>query len=78
MCSPFGGTPVARLILIRPGVHFKSVEGDALPADGNVGEVGLDFGVEAVAVHAEVSRCIAKAQQPRQENRCAYRVHFPM
>jgi hypothetical protein len=59
------GTPVAGLIIFYPGVQFKSVEGDALPTDRNVGEAGPDLGVEAVAVHAEIARCVPKAHQAR-------------
>ncbi len=52
-------------IVFHPGVQFKSVEGNALLADGNVGEKGADFRIEAVAVHTEISWCIANAYEPR-------------
>ncbi|MCH7820963.1 MAG: hypothetical protein IIA07_03005 [Proteobacteria bacterium] len=52
-------------IVFHPGVQFKSVEGNALLTDGNVGEKGPDLGVEAVAVHAEIGWSIAKAYEPR-------------
>jgi len=52
-------------MVFYPGVEFKPVEGNTLLTDGNVGEIRSDFGVEAVAVHAEVRGCIAKAYEPR-------------
>jgi len=52
--TPLGGTPVAGLIVVHPGVEFKPVKGDALATDGNGGKEGPDLGVEAVAVHAEI------------------------
>jgi len=63
--TPFGGTPIAGDIVFYPGVEFKPVEGDALMADGNSCEKGTDFGIEAIAIHAEISGCIAKAHKPR-------------
>jgi hypothetical protein len=51
--------------LIHPGVQFKSVESDALFADTDFDEVRPHLGVEAVAVHAEIARRIAEANQPR-------------
>jgi len=48
-------------MLLCPRVQFKSVECNALGADRNLGEIAADLGVEAVAVHAEVTRRIAVA-----------------
>jgi len=59
------GTPVARDIVLYPGIQFKPVEGDTLATDGNVGEMRPDFRVEAVAVHAKISGCVAKSHEPR-------------
>ena len=56
------GTPVAGNILIDPSVKFKAVEADALLADRDFGEVRAHFGVEAVAVHAEIAWCVAETQ----------------
>jgi len=53
---------VAPTIVVGPGVEFKPIEGDALAADGDHGDVGSDLAVEAIAVHAEVLRGIAQAQ----------------
>lgn len=54
-------------MLLHPGVEFKPVEGDALGANGDFGDMGADFGVEAVAVHAQVARGVAEADQPGEE-----------
>ena len=52
---PWGaGASVALLILIGPIVEVKTVEGDALDPDANLGNEWADFGIEPVAVHAEV------------------------
>jgi hypothetical protein len=58
-------TPVARHIVVHPGVEFKSVEGNALSADGNGGEKGPDLSIEAVTVHAEIAGRIAESHQAR-------------
>ncbi len=60
-------------MLLHPGVEFKPVEGepvegDALGANGNFGDMGADFGVEAVAVHAQVARGVAEADEPREQH----------
>ena len=54
-------------MVIDPGVQFKTIKGDPLPADGDFSEVGADVSVEAATVHAEVARGVTKAQQPRQD-----------
>jgi hypothetical protein len=54
-------------MVIDPSVQFKTIKGDPLPADGDFCEVGADVSVEAAPVHAEVARCVAKAEQPRQD-----------
>jgi hypothetical protein len=51
--------------LIHPGLQFKSVESDTLFADRDLDEVRPHLGVEAVAVHAEIARCIAETNQSR-------------
>jgi hypothetical protein len=53
--------------LIYPGVEFKSVEGDALPPDANFNEIRPYLGVETVAVHTQVARYIAEADQSRRD-----------
>jgi len=49
--------------VVHPGVHFKAVEGDALEADAELGQSGAHLPVKAVAVHAQVGRGIAQADQ---------------
>ena len=61
------GTSVALLILVRPGIEVKAVKGNALGADGHLKKIRAHLGVEPVAVHAEVGRCIPKADEPRGE-----------
>ena len=76
--TPFGGTPVARNILVDPGIQFKAVEGDALASDGHFHEVRPNLLIEAVAVHSEVARNIPKADQAREDwERFALRFHRP-
>lgn len=55
-------------MLLHPGVEFKPVEGNALGANGDFGDMGADFGVEAVAVHAQVARGVAEAEEPGEEH----------
>ena len=49
--------------MVHPGIHFKAVEGDTLPTDAELSKGRADFPVKAVAVHAQVSRGIAEADQ---------------
>jgi hypothetical protein len=48
------GTPVADLILICPGVNFKSIERNALSADRDLSDIGPDFNVETIPVHPKI------------------------
>jgi hypothetical protein len=57
------------LIVIRPGVQINAIEGDALRADGNRRDVRTHVVVEAVLVHAEVSRRVTQPNEARQELR---------
>jgi hypothetical protein len=59
--------PVAALIVIRPCVEVKAIEGDSLRADRDHGEERADFAVEAVFVHAEIGRGVAQADEAREE-----------
>jgi hypothetical protein len=49
--------------LIHPGIHFKAVEGDTLPSDTELSQGRADIPVKAVAVHAQVGRGVAEADQ---------------
>jgi len=61
------GTPVAGLILVHAGIQVKAVEGDTLLADGDRGEVRSDFGIEPVAIHAEVEGGVAQPDEAGQQ-----------
>jgi hypothetical protein len=50
-------------MLLCPRVQFKSVECHALDTDRDLGQIAADFGVEAVAVHAEVGRRVAETDK---------------
>ena len=56
--------------MVHPGIHFKAVEGDTLPADPELGQGGAYLTVKAVAVHAQVSRGIAEADQAGLDLHC--------
>jgi hypothetical protein len=60
------GTPVAVLIVIRPGIEVKAIEGDALFPDGDFNEAGAHLGIEPIAVHAEIGRRISKPYEARR------------
>jgi len=49
--------------VVHPGIHFKAVEGDTLPADAKLGEGRAYLPVKAVAVHAQVGWGVAEADQ---------------
>ena len=57
------------LIVIRPGVQINAIEGDALRANRDDRDVRTHFMIEAVLVHAEVSRRVAQTDEARQELR---------
>jgi len=61
------GTPVAGLILIHPGVQFKTVKSDGLLTEGNFSDIGSNHVIEFVAVHTQVGRGIAQPDQSRQD-----------
>jgi hypothetical protein len=53
--------PVAALIVIRPGIEVKAIEGNSLRTDPDRRQARADVAVEAVFVHAEIPRRVAKA-----------------
>jgi hypothetical protein len=59
------------LILLPPAIQFKAVEGDALAADADFPQVRPDFGVEAVAVHAEVAGRVPEPEHSRHKGGAA-------
>jgi hypothetical protein len=54
---------VRALMVVGPGVEVKAIEGDAAIADRDFGEERPDFGVEPVAVHAEIRWRVAVPDQ---------------
>ena len=56
------GTSVAVEIVVDPGVEFKAIESDALRSYSHLGDKRPYFGIEAIAIHAEVARCIPEAE----------------
>ena len=55
------------LMVVGPGVEVKTIEGDAAIADRDFGEERPDFGIEPVAVHAEVGRRVAVADEAGED-----------
>ena len=53
-------------MVVGPGIEVKAVKGNPLGADGDLGEMRPHGGIEAVAVHAEVARRIAEANDARK------------
>lgn len=51
--------------MIRPPLELKPVKRNALFANRNLHQVGPDFGVEAVAIHAQVPGCVPQAEEAR-------------
>jgi hypothetical protein len=56
---------VAALIFLGSGFHFKAIEGTALSADPDLGQMRTDLAIESVLVHAEEPRRIAQADEAR-------------
>ena len=62
-------TPTAIHILLRPGVHFKSIKCNALLTDWNLRQTRPNFPVKSVLVHAQVAGSIAQPDESREKNR---------
>ena len=56
---------VAALIFLGGGFHFKAIEGAALGADPDLGQVRSDLAVEAILVHTEETGRVAQADKAR-------------
>ncbi len=59
----FWRTPTAVHILLRPGVHFKPIKGNALLTDGNLREAYPNLPVESVLVHSQVAGGITQTNK---------------
>lgn len=55
-------------MLLRPGIEFKAVKGDAVLTDWNFCQIGPHGRIEEIPIHAEVGGGIAQPQEPRQES----------
>jgi hypothetical protein len=56
--------------VVHPSVHFKAVEGDALPTDTDLGQGRTNLAVKAVAVHAQIGGRVAEADQAGLDVHC--------
>ena len=56
-------TPTAFHIVLRPGVHFKPIKGNALLANGNFREAYPNLPVESVLVHSQVAGRITQTNE---------------
>jgi hypothetical protein len=54
---------VDRLMVVRVSIELQPVECDALRADRDLSQVRTDFGIEAIAVHAEVGRGVPEPKE---------------
>lgn len=55
-------------MVLGPGIEVKSVESDPLIANGYFSEIGPDFTIESVAVHAQIERRIPQPNQARRDS----------
>jgi hypothetical protein len=53
-------------MVVGPGVEVRTIEGDGAIADRDFGEDRPHLGIEPVAVHAQVARRVALADQAGQ------------
>jgi len=71
-----------RFVFIHPGIQFKSVKGNALFPNRDLGQIGPYFAVEPIAVHAQVGRYIPEAYQAREQskvyNSVRSHIHVPL
>jgi hypothetical protein len=56
-------------MFVGPGVQVNTVKGDSLPSYANHRDVRADLAIEAVFVHAQVSRGVAEPDEPSNDRR---------
>jgi hypothetical protein len=61
--------PVAALIVVRPGIEVKTIEGNSLRTDRDRAKEGTYVAIEAIFVHAEIGWGVAQADEARQYQR---------
>jgi hypothetical protein len=66
---------VAALIFLGGGFHFKAIEGTALNADPDLGQVRTNLAVEAILVHAEETGCVAQTDKARGHRHTDFNNH---
>ena len=57
-------TPTAFHILLRPGVHFKPIKGNALFANRDFRKAYPNLPIESVLVHSQVAGGITQTNEP--------------
>lgn len=60
-------------MVLCPGVQFNTVEGKALHADGDLGDVRPDLTVEPVSVHPEVEGGIPQSNEAGEQGYFTHR-----
>jgi hypothetical protein len=55
--------PVAALIVVRPGIEVKAIEGNSLGADGDRRQARAHVAIEPILVHAEIPRGVAESDE---------------
>lgn len=51
--------------MLKPSIEFKPIEADALFANWDLGDVRTYLGVEPIAVHTKIERCVAEPYEAR-------------
>lgn len=62
-----GRSAGAVLMVVSPRVEVKPIECDAALADRDLDEIRPHLGIEAVAIHPQVSRGVAIAEETREQ-----------
>ena len=62
-----GRSAGAGLMVVSPRVKVKPIKRDSALADRDLGEVGPHLGIEAIAIHPQISRGVAIAEQTREQ-----------
>jgi hypothetical protein len=58
--------PVAALIVVRPGIEVKAIEGNSLRTDRDGGKERTHIAIETIFVHAEIGWGVAQTNETRQ------------
>ena len=55
-------------VFVYPGIELEAIESDALFTDWDFSEAWSYFGIESIAVHAEIGGCVPQPQKARQQD----------